>query len=169
MPNIIVIELDREYLSLFDRSKKNILELRSGNSYIKLEFLPEEKIWLHRLIHDNLSFETLQIELPGTIDLSEIIIEDIIKKNMPKLKITNLALNVKIIDFGKMPKFLICQIVTFWRTESWTQMIRNLAFTQITKSCDYAKFNDFGNFFLLSVVAYCAEVGEYNVCFGRGV
>ncbi len=88
MPNIIVIELDREFLSLFDRSEENILELRSGNSYIKLEFLPEEKIWLHRLIHDNLSFETLQIELPGSIDLSEIIIEDIIKKNMPKLKIT---------------------------------------------------------------------------------
>ena len=34
------------------------------------------------------TFETIMIELPGTINLSDIINEDLISKKLPKIKIT---------------------------------------------------------------------------------
>lgn len=88
MPKKIIIELNKDILTKFDESDETTLELRIGKSYLKLEFLADEKNSLRRLIHENKAFETIRIELPGTIDLTDVINEDIITKKYPKLKIT---------------------------------------------------------------------------------
>ncbi|MHA2365902.1 MAG: hypothetical protein ACXAC7_18225 [Candidatus Hodarchaeales archaeon] len=89
MPIKYIIELTKSELLKFIDNIELILEIQSNHkSSIKIEFTKEEKLIFHEILNNNKDFESIIFELPGAININDVITNDIIADRPPKLKIT---------------------------------------------------------------------------------